>query len=80
MINTYYQLIDALKKEASKEPNCNLQLYPDIYELLKLTLRHVPRDEEGNLDIEGIPTLEKIAADDLAEKKAKQEKRNYRCQ
>lgn len=33
MINTYYQLIDALKKEASKEPNCNLQLYPDIYEL-----------------------------------------------
>ena len=38
--------------------------YPDIYELLKLTLRNVPRDEEGNLDIEGIPTVEALEAKD----------------
>lgn len=33
MINTFKKLVEGLKKEASIEPNCREQLYPDIYEL-----------------------------------------------
>lgn len=33
MIDNYFKLIDNLKNEALKEPNCRTVLYPDIYEM-----------------------------------------------